>query len=250
VRSHVSDIPTELDWQKHALFLDFDGTLTPIVGTPDAVVVSSVVRNAVERLIARTGGALAIISGRALVDLERHLGDLDCTLSGSHGLELRPRGASGVALADVSGRLNGAIEEVSVFARRHDLIVESKPGAVTLHYRSIPTLGDRCRALVDRVAMSEPGLRAMHGNMVSEVVLADIHKGSVLTRLMTEPPFRGRVPIMAGDDVTDEDAFHAVAACGGFAIKIGPGPTVANHRAADIDAFLAWLCKVADVPEN
>lgn len=238
-------IPQDLDWKKHALFLDFDGTLTPIVSTPDAVVVSPRVRTALDHLLSLTGGAVAIVSGRALSDLERHLPALVCVMSGSHGLELRHPGMDGSATFDVSDRLEGATRELSEFAARHVLIVEDKPGAVTVHYRSRPDLAETCQALVDRVAGQEPGLRAIHGHMVSEVALSDIDKGTALARIMEDPPFRGRLPIMAGDDVTDEDAFRAATELGGFGIKIGPGPTSARHRAADIDAFLVWLCEVA-----
>lgn len=244
----MSDLPKDLDWNRDALFLDFDGTLTPIVDTPDAVVVGSTVQDALLRLQVLTNGALAIISGRALADLEQYLGDLDCAMSGSHGLELQLPGSERKTVADLGGSLGQAFARLSSFAIRHGLLVEDKPGAVTLHYRSKPDLGEVCQSFVEEVAGSDPGLRAMHGNMVSEVALNGINKGTALARLMAEPPFRNRLPVMAGDDVTDEDAFRAAQAQGGFGIKIGPGPTSAIHRVADIDDFLAWLCEAAGLP--
>lgn len=240
-------LPEHVDWQRHAIFLDFDGTLTPIVDRPEDVVVSERTRRALSRLGDLTDGALAVISGRALADLERHLAPTVCAVSGSHGLEIRQPGCDGKLLADAEAILKPVLEEISAFAARNDLLVENKPGAVTVHYRGRPEMADACRALVDRIAGDREPLRAMHGNMVSEVALAGIDKGAALENFMNEIPFRGRTPIMAGDDVTDEDAFRAAHALDGFGIKIGPGPTVAAYRAADIDAFLAWLSRQTDL---
>jgi trehalose 6-phosphate phosphatase len=241
----MTDLPRDPDWHNQALFLDFDGTLTPIVSTPSAVVVSQSVCAALEILRVKTNGALAILSGRALEDLERHLAPFDGVMSGSHGFELRQPGLGKTLAAEGTSALDGALGQLADFAKNHDLLVEDKPGAVTLHYRSKPELAETSRALVDQIAERTSGLRAMHGNMVSEIALSGINKGTALARLMGQHPFKGRLPVMAGDDVTDEDGFRAARDLGGFGIKIGPGQTSATHRAEDIHAFLDWLCEVA-----
>ena len=126
-------------------------------------------------------------------------------------------------------------------AAAHDLLIEAKPGAVALHYRSRPDLGPLVRRTVDEAVI--PGLRALHGNMVSEIARADIDKGTALAALMARPPFAGRVPVMIGDDVTDEDGFRRAQAMGGAGLHIGAGPTVALWRLPTIDAAHDWLAR-------
>lgn len=243
-------LPGRIDWGRHALFLDFDGTLAPIVHRPRDVVVSASTRAALMRLQSLTGGALSLLSGRGLDDLRARVAPMVCAMSGSHGLEIE--GADGAALDTMDARhlLAQPLVKLTAFADRHGLLAEDKPGAVTVHYRGKPDLADDARSLVDQLAHSSDRLRAIHGHMVSEVALAGVDKGTALTRLMDGPPFAGRLPIMAGDDVTDEDAFAAASRLGGAGIKIGPGPTVARWRVADIEEFHVWLYRQAGLPQH
>ncbi|MEM7505403.1 MAG: trehalose-phosphatase [Pseudomonadota bacterium] len=246
----LATLPDHVDWCAHAVFLDFDGTLTPIVCRPEAVVVDERTHRALERLQDLTDNALAVISGRAVADLERHLVPTVCALSGSHGLEFKRGGQVDQAGLDAREVLQPALTEISNFAAKHSLRMEDKPGAVTLHFRDRPDLADACGALVDRIVAGDDALRSMHGNMISEVAPAGIDKGAALKRFMEDAPFKGRIPIMVGDDVTDEDAFKAANDLGGFGIKIGPGPTAATFHAADTEGFLAWLWQMAAMPES
>ena len=117
---------------------------------------------------------------------------------------------------------------------------------MTVHYRNHPEAGDASRALVDEIVRGAEGLRAIHGNMVSEVAVAGADKGSALDAFMAEPPFAGRTPFVAGDDTTDEDAFRAARRRGGLALKIGAGPSAAGLRAGRIEEFLDWLHRAAE----
>ena len=241
-------LPATVNWSEYALFLDFDGTLAPIVSRPEDVSVGSKTHQALSRLKQHTNGALAIISGRALDDLMAHLAPTTCAMSGSHGLEMMDADGGRFLLSEAVDDLSHPRDILRSFGQRHDLIVEDKPGAVTVHYRNAPQLAEDARSLVDELSGGNTALRGMHGNMVSEVALAGVDKGAALLRFMATPPFAGRSPIMAGDDVTDEDAFTSAQDLGGIGIKIGRGQTGATHRAADIAIFLRWLCQVAERP--
>lgn len=232
-------------WDRHALFLDFDGTLAPIVPRPEDAATSAATRRAVERIALRAGGAVAILSGRDLADLDARLAPLALPAAGSHGVVRRD--ARGVVHRDAEAgeALGPVIGRVEEFARRHELRVERKSGAVALHYRQRPDHATAARRLADEIAAAMAGLRAIHGNMVSEIVVMAADKGRALDAFMAEAPFAGRLPVMAGDDTTDEDAFRAAQRQGGIGLKIGPGETVAAYRLAGIEAFLEWLDAVA-----
>jgi trehalose 6-phosphate phosphatase len=81
----------------------------------------------------------------------------------------------------------------------------------------------------------------MHGHCVFELKQRRISKGTALRAFMAEAPFAGRVPIYAGDDVTDEDGIEAAQALGGWGVRVGPGATAARYRLADVDAVARWL---------
>lgn len=242
-------LPEGLVPERTAFFLDFDGTLVEIAARPEDVVVAPRTRAVLARLSAATNGALAIISGRELADIDRFLAPLRLAAAGSHGAELRA--APGAAAEEAEGHavLHRAAEDLAAFAGRHGLLLEHKRGALSLHYRSHPEHGDAARALVARIAAGTPELRTIDGNMVAELALAGFDKGRAVERLLETPRFAGRMPVVAGDDTTDEDAFVAALRRGGVAIKVGAGRTAAGHRARDTAAFLDWLEATAGAME-
>ena len=133
------------------------------------------------------------------------------------------------------------IDRVEEFAVLHGVTSERKPGAIALHYRKAPDQEDACRGFVDTLIGEDSSLRGLHGKMVSEVALKGVDKGGAVARFMASPAFAERLPVMVGDDVTDEDGFRAAQAMGGFGIKIGQGPTEAQHRIEDVAGFADWL---------
>jgi trehalose 6-phosphate phosphatase len=232
--------------QGTALFLDFDGTLADFAEDPSAVVLPQEVLHSLTNLKQSTNGALAVISGRPIGDLDRMLAPLVVPLAGVHGLERRNAEAR-VLKAEVD---QDAIEEIraglSVFADANPgTLVEVKPGAVALHYRKRPELADAALAVAEAVLAGHDGLRIMHGKMVIEIKDPSTTKANAIADFMAESPFEGRLPVFAGDDVTDEDAFHHIAVWDGITIKIGAGETAAGYRADDIDEFRAWLARLA-----
>ena len=228
-----------------ALFLDFDGTLVELAETPDAIHVPPTLPPMLERLAGKLFGRLAIVSGRAIADLETHLPCGGIAVSGSHGLELRLRDGNLLPLA-VPRRLDEARESAERFARGiPGLLVEAKPFGFALHYRKAPEREAEVHGFMQVVARSS-GLTLQHGKMVVELRPAGADKGDAVRALMTEPGFAGARPLFVGDDVTDEDAFRAAAELGGAGVLVGaPRETAARYRLGNVAAVAAWLEQVA-----
>ena len=226
-----------------ALFLDFDGTLVDIAPTPSAVRLPPSLRDTLAGLSEATHGAVALVTGRGLADLDGLLDPLRLPGAGLHGAELRSRAYAQVERRPVHGL---SVDERAALARlqvRHgDVLVEDKGAAVALHYRGAPDAAPECLALAARLVEAAPAQRALQrGKMVAEVKLATGDKGEAVRRLLQQAPFAGRRPVFLGDDVTDEAGFAAVLALGGLAIRVGGGETRAPHGLADPAAVIAWL---------
>ncbi len=234
-----------VDWRERALFLDFDGTLAPLVDRPEDARPSGDTLALLDRLAHATQGAIAIVSGRALDDLAQRVGPLPLALSGSHGLEIRLADGRALPPAQGEGGLDAAFADLKPLADEAGLLIEDKPGSVALHYRNRPEDADHFRQQVAQVA-ARHDLRLLHGHMVSEAALRGIDKGAALRRLMQEPAFAGRRPVMIGDDTTDEDGFRAAQAMGGFGLRIGDVETAARHRVARLGDALSWLGRTID----
>ncbi|HWH17367.1 MAG TPA: trehalose-phosphatase [Allosphingosinicella sp.] len=228
-----------------ALFLDFDGTLVELAETPGAISVSPGLVPLLRRLSERLSGRLAIVSGRAIADLERHLDCSGVAVSGSHGLELRLAGGAHIPLAGPVdlGEVRGKIERFA--AQAPGLLVEVKPASVALHYRQAPGEAERVERFMAALA-HKSGLALQPGKMVFELRPRGADKGDAVRAFMAEPEFGGARPLFVGDDLTDEDAFEAAAAMGGAGILVGPPrATAAEFRLADVRAVAAWLEQAA-----
>lgn len=239
-------LPREL-----ALFLDFDGTLADIVENPEDVFLAAETLAAISTMHQQTSGAIAIVTGRSIEQIDTLLEPLTLPVAGVHGMARRTFDGSlheaahdAALLAEVQARLT------SLHLTLPGTLIELKPGSVAFHYRRRPDLQAHIAERVhDRLGDLE-GLDLLHGKMVVEAKAGHAHKGSAIRAFMLEPPFAGRTPVFAGDDVTDEFGFHAIAAIGGVSIKIGPGDTAAEFRAADPEEFRQWLFALADSAQD
>lgn len=230
-----------------AVFLDFDGTLADFAENPDAVSVPLPTRDVLARLEDSTGGALAIITGRPIQEIDRFLAPLHLPVAGVHGLERRNAGGEHTATAVETGDFTTLKERLRPFTEANPgTLIETKAGSLALHYRRRPELEQESAAAVHDAVDGLSGLQILQGKMVIEIKSGKATKADAVSAFMGEPPFRGRLPLFAGDDVTDEDAFKAVAQHGGISIKIGSGATGALLRAETTDAFRNWLAVLAD----
>lgn len=232
-----------------ALFLDFDGTLAEIAPAPDLVQFFPETREIIDVLSKSFSGAVAIVTGRNISEIDGHMAPLKLPVAGLYGLVHRTAAGDIVDFPVVGKELARASAELKAMVEQHPgLLLELKGQTIALHYRSRPDLGTACYEAVGTAVQGRPGLKMIEGKMVVEITPSSADKGRAVEDFLREPPFIGRRPIYAGDDVSDEDAFAVVNALGGIAIKIGPGPTAARYRADHITEFLAWMTAVSHLP--
>ena len=223
-----------------ALFLDFDGTLVEIAPAPDRIAPRAGLADALAALGARLGGRLAVISGRAIDDIESHVGPLGIAAAGSHGSDIRT--ASGTALGEEPAGLPDAIAAaLRDFARREGLSFEEKPHGGALHYRAAPERAGDVQAFARDLARDH-GWQVQGGKDVVELVARGANKGGAVDIFMQEPPFAGSRPFFIGDDLTDEAGFAACERHGGAGIIVGDrAETAANYRLAGVSEVFDWL---------
>jgi len=245
------DLATDLpqpspDW---ALFLDFDGTLVEIADQPDAVVVAPELPDLLNRLHAALAGAVALVSGRGLDDIDRMLGTPGIAATGQHGLERRDADGRRITATIDHTALDDITRTLQPFVAAHPgTRLEPKGMTVALHYRNAPEAESDARAIVASLMERHgDGFHVQEGKMVLEVKPKGSTKGTVVEQFLTEPPFAGRTPIFIGDDVTDEDGFIAVNRRGGVSIQVGTRlPTEATSRIASVTDLHRWLARVAE----
>lgn len=225
---------------REALFLDFDGTLTEIVARPELVFIEPTLIALIERAQRRLGGALAVISGRPLREIDAYLLPLQLPGGGQHGAELRVHG-NATPQRRVWPGVAAAAEQVR---RRYgddpQLIVENKGATVAMHYRAAAERAAECQAFMRELGV-QFGLDVLVGKMVVEIRPRDLHKGRAVEALMRRPLFARRIPVFVGDDTTDEDGFAFVQAHGGYGVKVGAGDSGARFRLDDVHAVHSWL---------
>lgn len=236
--------PLQPDW---ALFLDIDGCLLDFAERPELVVVPAGLHDDIRRLRAALDGALALVSGRSLAQIDALFPGMQLEAAGLHGLQLRARLAAdsdpGESLEDLH-RIRAAAEHV--VASHPGAWVEDKGIALAFHWRGAPAARRALEALAAAAVTSLPGYRLQHGNCVLELRPGGHHKGTAIERLMATAPFAGRVPVYAGDDFTDEDGFMTINSLGGLSVIVGDRrPTMARHAIADTAALREWLAEGA-----
>jgi trehalose 6-phosphate phosphatase len=227
-----------------ALFLDIDGTVLDIAPTPQSVRVSPELLAALQCAQRRNGGALALISGRTLEDLDRLFAPARFAAAGIHGFERRTADGRLLRHQSDAATLEPARQELRRLAGQNPgILLEDKGSAIAVHYRLAPELEVAVRQSMQRLAgMAAASLILRHGKCVYELVPRACNKGDAISAFMGEVPFAGRTPVFFGDDLTDEDGFAAVNALGGYSIRVGPAAaTRARYRMDNVTCVVDWL---------
>jgi trehalose 6-phosphate phosphatase len=218
------ELAPQLGLDEVAILLDVDGTIIDIAPTPREVWVPPTLCHTLSTLLERTGGALALVSGRSLADLDLLFAPLQLPMIGGHGAEIRlspdEEGSEQRAkpLPDAVKRKFAAIKSVGP-----GILVEDKGFGLALHFRLAPDLE---QAVCDRVAAIcadlPPGtVEVLSGKAVIEIKPIGFNKGSAVRQLMRQAPFAGRRPIFIGDDTTDESAFAVMPEFEGLSFSVG-----------------------------
>lgn len=229
-----------------ALFLDVDGTLIEFAEDPARVRLLPQVREAIEAIADRLDGAVALVSGRPLSQLDALFAPLKLPAAGLHGHELRDDVAARAAMPaaeDTAGWLHALHGRAAHMAQAHPgVMVEDKGVSMALHWRSAPQAADAVLAFAHDQIGQLPGYRLQPGDHVVEFVPQGSDKGVAVAQLMARTPFLGRTPVFVGDDLTDEFGFQAAQRLGGWAVRVGHRePTQARYSLESTGAVHAWL---------
>jgi len=230
-------------------FLDFDGTLVDFAATPDTIEVPSELISLLAALGATHDGALAIVTGRALADIDCYLAPLYLPTAALHGTVRR----------NLSGQLYGGADAVEFVTRTSmvreriadwltihpGLLLEDKGLALAVHFRALPydarLLHELQTELHRELATELPeGMELLNGDFVVEVRPRGADKRSAVEAFLAEAPFRDRFPVYLGDDLADINAMIAVESCGGLAIAVGQRLQMRYHVPSPT-AARAWL---------
>jgi trehalose 6-phosphate phosphatase len=236
-----------------ALFLDVDGTLLDLAERPDGVVTPAGLVATLEKTERKLGGALALISGRAIDDVDRLFEPLRLRASGVHGAEMRfdPRGpaTSTPAPTELPPSLVKALTEaLEAFP---GVLVENKRFSITVHYRLAPAAERPVRETVMRLIDSlRPAVEVMNAHCAIELKAPGFDKGGAIAAFLSTPAFRGRMPVFVGVDATDESGFAVVAARGGYAYSVSRLLPGAIGAFPEPRAVRDWLAEFADRGEG
>jgi trehalose 6-phosphate phosphatase len=241
-------LPGAGDLRAVAVLLDVDGTILDMAITPSSVVVTDSLRSVLDHLHARCEGALALVSGRLIRNLDALFAPLRLPAIGGHGAEMR-LAAGGTTQMRRAAVIGSSLRELICAAAASDprIIVEDKGTSLAVHYRLAPQLGPTLKtkvaAILDRVGSR--GLEIMEGQAVLEIKPIGFSKGEAVLELMKHPPFAHRKPVFVGDDTTDETVFKVLPSLDGIGYSVErpmAGASGVFDSPRDVRRWLAQLC--------
>lgn len=205
-----------------ALFLDLDGTLLDIAPAPDKVIIPPGLIDALARVGAALNGALAVVSGRRLADIDRMLSPLRVHVAAEHGAVVRLPSGVVDSVSPVHRPPPQWMEQLREATRNWDgILVEEKTYSIAIHYRLAPNRMSAVKELATSLVRSDPQFELLVAKEAFEVRPKGVTKGRAVEMLVETEPFRARQPVFVGDDVTDEDGMEIAARLGGFGLNVG-----------------------------
>jgi len=237
----------DMDPEAHAFFLDVDGTLLDIAPTPEKVRVPVALKSDLARLLLRAKGAMSLVSGRSVENLDRLFAPLELPCVGVHGGEIRmlPERHIEVAThAPIPVEVRKSLLRIS--HGRRGLLFEDKGQTFAIHFRQAGPIAQALREEIEQclAAFDMPAMQVLHGKAVFEIKPLQFSKGQAVEKLMQRPPFKTRRPVFFGDDTTDESAFESVARLGGIGVSVGrtfPNAQYVLPNPADVRGWLQRL---------
>ncbi len=242
MKNQNESVPPLSASKRYAFFFDVDGTLAAIQSRPDQVFIPQQVIANLKRLAQLSDGALALVSGRPMSELDALVSPLHLPLAGVHGAERRDGEGNIERLSlpdEVATSLSALLSEA--MAKLPDTQLEPKGMAFALHYRRAEHYQQAVLALADEAVARFPMLVLQPGKCVVELKPKGVSKGAAIEAFMQQAPFADRTPVFIGDDLTDEAGFKVINTREGVAIKVGEGETQAPWRLADVPAVHHWL---------
>ena len=230
-----------------ALLLDIDGTLLDMAPTPREVWVPPGLADTLSRLTAHSSGALALVSGRSLNDIDLIFAPDQFPAVGGHGAEMRIA-ADSDAIATHAPPLDKELKLrlATVAKLSPGILLEDKGYSLALHYRLAPHAEKAIYEAVSLIRADLPNapIEVLPGKFVCEIKHSGFTKATGVRELMQHEPFRGRRPLFIGDDVTDETVFAIMPDMNGLAFSVGRRAMGVNGHfdaPSDVRAFLARL---------
>ncbi len=241
----MQHIPFFVD--QHALLLDFDGTLVDIAPHPNAVQPAFSMPQTLLHLQQLLGGALAIVTGRSIADIDHFLAPIELPVAGEHGAHRRSSDGQLYRVDTTFSMAQHAfmLRAATLLADQYEALwLEPKASGFALHYRSAPALADACWDSLSPLMERIPDWALVRGKYGLEMRPSATHKGIAVASFMQEAAFAGRKPVFVGDDAADEDGFVAAQQAGGYGIKVGAGASAAQYRWDNPAAVDAWLQRI------
>ncbi len=243
----IAPPPLLSDLRQSAILLDIDGTILDIAPSPRQVWVPADLRGTLTRLVDRTGGAVALVSGRTINDIDLIFSPLQFAAVGVHGAEMRLSGDADVQerIAPLSKGLKRRLATVAELGP--GILVEDKGYSLALHYRLAPEKGPAILEAIAKICASVPEERVeiLPGKLIVDIKPAAINKGDAVRELMQHPPFAGRRPIFIGDDTTDLPVFGIIPRFGGQAYSVGGIAAEVDGHFDTPERVRDWLARVA-----
>jgi trehalose 6-phosphate phosphatase len=243
--------PPEIDLKRCALLFDIDGTLIDLAPSPREVVVPPGLRENLQALLEETDGAMALVSGRSLIDIDRIFEPVLFPAVGGHGAEMR-LSIDTEAVASHAPPMDSELKKrfASIAALDPGILLEDKGYSLALHYRKAPLME---KALYDAVSviradLPDAAIDILPGKFVCEIKASGVSKAMGVRELMTNEPFVGRTPVFLGDDVTDESVFAIMPDMEGISLSVGRRVRgVQGHfdAPADVRGWIARLLRAA-----